>query len=98
MKLVTNLAHRLSSSCVSGRAVVLRPKYVCIVCAYLYPEPGLSVCLQLQNELSQKMEKLHMEVSLKHQLSEEHEQVSAAGSLFFFFFCSRHHRATPNCS
>lgn len=30
LMLVTNLAHRLSSSCVSGRAVLLRSDYVCI--------------------------------------------------------------------
>ena len=36
------------------------------------------VCLQVQNELSQKTEKLLAEVSLKQQLSDEYEQVSAA--------------------
>lgn len=52
--------------------------HTCIVCAYFYRECALPVCLQVQNELSQKTEKLHAEVCLKQQLSEEYEQVSVA--------------------
>lgn len=56
----------------------------------------LFVCLQVQNELSQKTEKLHLEVSLKQQLSEEYEQVSAQPWTFlfiYFFEFLTHHRA-----
>lgn len=69
----------------SGRAVLLRPKYVCIhvLSVHTFNVSVHFVCLQVQNELSQKTEKLHMEVSLKQQLSEEYEQVSAAEFCFF---------------
>lgn len=57
----------------------------------------LFVCLQVLSELSQKTEKLHVEASLKQQLSEEYEQVSAVDILFLFFLeCMTRHTAPLN--
>lgn len=72
----------------SGRAVLSRPKFVCIhvLSVHTFNVSVLFVCLQVHNELSQKTEKLHVEASLKQQLSEEYEQVSAVDFFFFFFF------------
>lgn len=84
----------------SGRAGLSRPKYICMrvlsLSVHTFNGRVLFVCLQVQNELSQKSEKLHLEVSLKQQLSEEYEQVSAQLQLwtfFFFFEFLTHHRA-----
>lgn len=81
----------------SGRAGLSRPKYICMhvssVSVHTFNVRVLFVCLQVQNELSQKTEKLHLEVSLKQQLSEEYEQVSPQLWTFFFFEFLTHHRA-----